>query len=231
MEDTGWTKLWRVQFNHWVSDRKPWCDGYAWCYLCSRANHKKGLVNFRNEYIEIERGQFLTSQIKLSEKWGWTRKHVKRFLDALENDQMLTIRTTNRYIVITIMNYDVYQSKGDNNDQQNDQQERNRVSTEYQQEHTNKNVKKEKNVKNNITSLGLLFDKFWKEYPRKAGKEEARKAFIKVDPDEEDTDNLILLVKKQIECGMIDLRDNKKYCPHAATWLNQKRYLDGLEKK
>jgi len=133
MNNTGWVKLWRSLFHNGLSEDKPWCDGYAWCYLFAMANHEKGFVNFSNEYIEIERGQFLTSQIKLAAKWGWTRKHVKTFLNALKNDENIAIRTTNRYIVITIINYDNYQSYAENNDQQNDQQQiqqkRNRRST------------------------------------------------------------------------------------------------------
>jgi len=111
MKNKGWTKLYRAQFIHWISERKPWCDGYAWCYLCSRANHKEGIINVRNEYIEVKRGQFLTSKLKLQKIFGWTYKRTSSYLKALENDKMCTIRTTNRFIIITIVNYDLYQSK------------------------------------------------------------------------------------------------------------------------
>ena len=85
MRNKGWTKLYRAQFTHWISERKPWCDGYAWCYLCSRANHKKGAVNFRNQYIEIERGQLLTSKLKLQKIFGWSYRKTTNFLKALKN--------------------------------------------------------------------------------------------------------------------------------------------------
>ena len=111
MKNKGWTKLYRAQFTHWISERKPWCDSFAWCYLYSQANHKPGAVNFRNGYIEIERGQFLTSKLKLQKIFGWTYKRTSSYLKALEKDKMCTIRTTNRYIVITIVKYDFYQSK------------------------------------------------------------------------------------------------------------------------
>jgi len=111
MKNKGWTKLYRAQFTHWISERKPWCDGYAWCYLCSRANHKEGAVNFRNQYIEIERGQLLTSKLKLQKIFGWSYRKTTNFLKALENDKMCTIRMTNRFIVITVVKYELYQSK------------------------------------------------------------------------------------------------------------------------
>lgn len=115
MNNKGWVKLWRSIFDHWLSDRKPWCDGYAWCYLVSQANHVKGMVNFRNQYIEIERGQFLTSHLKLKEIFGWSRQRTIGYLMSLKTDSMIDIRKNNRFIVITILNYDTYQSNEDNN--------------------------------------------------------------------------------------------------------------------
>ena len=158
MSNKGWVKLHREQFGHWVSKNKePFCDGYAWCYLYANANHKKGIVNFRNEYIEVERGQLLRSKLQLQENFKWTRRHVENFLLALKNDEMITYRMTNRYTVITILNYEKYQGKEDNDDIQNTSQVTNRKQTESKQIandplHTRiiKNVKNDNNEKNEI---------------------------------------------------------------------------------
>ena len=157
MKNKGWTKLWREQFNHWLSEKRPWCDGYAWTYLYSQANYKKGMVNFRNEYIPIDRGQYITSKLKLANKFGWTYRHVENFLKALKNDEMITYRTTNRYIVVTIVNYNTFQGSDDENDEQNDEQIKNRLGTDDEQirnEATQlrriKKDKKEKKVNNKV---------------------------------------------------------------------------------
>jgi hypothetical protein len=167
MKSKGWVKLWRLTFDHALLNSKPWCDGYAWCYLFSRANHDKGVVNFRNEYIELERGQFLTSQIQLSEKWGWTRKHVKKFLFALENDKMLTTRTTNRYIIVTICNYEIYQSneyeKEQQVEQQATQQKRNRRPNSDPQTRS----KEEKNIYNIYGKFVKLTDEEYSKLIKK----------------------------------------------------------------
>lgn len=113
MNNEGWVKMWRGQFSHEISDQKPWCDGYAWTFLYSAANHKDGIANFRNQYILVTRGQLLTSKLKLQAIFGWSRRRLDSFLKALEIQKMCTIRTTNRFIVITIQNYDLYQSKVD----------------------------------------------------------------------------------------------------------------------
>jgi len=140
MSNKGWIKTYRDQFNSWIS-KKPFCDGYAWTYLYAKANHKKGMVNFRNEYISVERGQFLTSKLKLQKKYGWTYRHVENFLKALKNDENITYRTTNRYIVITIVNYNKYQGSDEQNGEQNEEQVKNRLGTDLERGNTNKNVK------------------------------------------------------------------------------------------
>jgi len=148
MKNKGWTKFHRIQFSHWVSEKKPWCDGYAWTCLYNMANHKPGKVNFRNEYIPVVRGQFVTSKLKLENTFGWTRRRLDNFLKALENDDMITYRTTNRYTVITIINYEIYQSDGKQDDIQNDKQVTNRLQTGDKQVSTNKNVNNDNNVNN-----------------------------------------------------------------------------------
>ena len=149
----GWTKIHREQFNSWIS-KKPFCDGYAWTYLYNYANHKKGMVNFRNEYIEVKRGQLLTSKKQLKKIFGWTRRHLDNFLLALEKDQMLTYRMTHRYTFIIIVNYDKYQGNGIISDIQNDNQVTHRLHTDDIQVSTNKNDKNDKNVKKRDTLSG-----------------------------------------------------------------------------
>ena len=134
-KNKGWVKLWREQFSHEISERKPWCDGYAWSYLYARANYKAGVVNFRNQYIPVERGQFVTSMRKLREIFGWSRQRTIAYIISLATRQMLTYRTTNRFIVITICNYEKYQSKEDENGATDETTDR---TTDEPQKTTNK---------------------------------------------------------------------------------------------
>jgi hypothetical protein len=144
MQSKGWVKLWREQFTHEVSDRKPWCDGYAWSYLYSQANYKPGIANFRNQYIPVERGQFVTSVLKLHEIFGWSRQRTIAYIISLATRQMLTYRTTNRFIVITICNYEKYQGTDDENETTDGTTD---GTTDEQQTYTIKEVKEVKNKK------------------------------------------------------------------------------------
>lgn len=152
MKNKGWIKLYRGQFFHWIS-KKPWCDGYAWCYLYSQANHKPGMINFRNEYIKIDRGQFLTSKKKLQKLFGWTRTHLNNFIKGLEMDKMLTHRMTHRYTLITIINYGIYQDKVLNSGTQNDPQTD--IQTTYRRPTV---VHKQECIKNDLRMIKKLSD-------------------------------------------------------------------------
>ena len=143
MQSKGWVKLWREQFTHEVSERKPWCDGYAWSYLYSQANYKPGVVNFRNQYIPVERGQFITSFLKLQQIFGWSRQRTYSWVSSLATRQMVTYRATNRFLVITICNYEKYQGIDDENGTTDLQADR---QTDDKQTTTIKEVKEVKNI-------------------------------------------------------------------------------------
>jgi hypothetical protein len=71
------------------------------------------------------------------------------------------------------------------------------------------------------------FDTFWNQYPKKQGKDAARKAWGKLNPDH--TLNTIILTRlEQQKASEQWQRENGKYIPHASTWLNGKRWDDEL---
>ena len=68
------------------------------------------------------------------------------------------------------------------------------------------------------------FDAFWSAYPKKVGKEAARKAYAKVKVD---ADVLIRAVERQ-KLSTQWKKDGGQYIPNPATWLNQGRWEDEL---
>ncbi|MBE1159633.1 hypothetical protein [Dyella acidiphila] len=69
------------------------------------------------------------------------------------------------------------------------------------------------------------FDRFWAAYPRHAGKRAAMKAFAKLKPDGELLGRMLAAVKRQQQTDQWQ-RDGGQYIPHAATWLNGRRWED-----
>lgn len=148
----GWIKLHRQITEHWLWEEKPFSKGQAWIDLLLQANHKENKVPFGNQLISIERGEFLTSESKLAERWGWSRKKVRNFLTMLSQDGMIeNIKMPNKGTRIKIVNYGVYQDLGDNTgttkDTTQEQLKNNRGTTEEQLRNTNKNNKNDKNEK------------------------------------------------------------------------------------
>jgi hypothetical protein len=73
-----------------------------------------------------------------------------------------------------------------------------------------------------------LFDAFWAAYPRKTGKGAARKSWDRLGPDRELAEAIIAAVRAQ-ERNPQWLRDDGRFIPHPATWLNQRRWEDEAE--
>ncbi|HCZ8035934.1 TPA: DnaD domain-containing protein [Staphylococcus aureus] len=167
---TGWISIDRSIQNHWLfKEKRTFSKFEAWIYLLMEANHSEAKVPIGNQIVTVERGQRLTSILTLSDLFNWSRFKVKTFLDLLESDGMLEVKTTSKYTLITIVNYDFYQSEQGRNQHQNDikptskQHQSNINPTSKQhQTNTNNNDNKDNNEKNvnNEKKKAAAFDFF-----------------------------------------------------------------------
>ena len=72
-----------------------------------------------------------------------------------------------------------------------------------------------------------LFNEFWKLYPRKESKQQAKKAWMKLKPDQA----LFDMIANALEYRRHTkewLAEGGRYIPHPATWLNGRRWEDEL---
>ena len=109
MAEKGWIKLHRSLQDcpMWYEER--FSKGQAWVDLLLMANHSDKKILFNGDFIIVQRGQYLTSMVRLAEKWKWDRKTVSKFLKLLEKDKMVTLSVDNSRTLITIDNYCIYQ--------------------------------------------------------------------------------------------------------------------------
>ena len=77
--------------------------------------------------------------------------------------------------------------------------------------------------KEKAASLDRAFDKFWAVYPRHTAKQDAKKAFLKVSPDDALLNTMLTAVQKQKQT---EQWSDPRYIPHPATWLNGRRWED-----
>jgi len=71
------------------------------------------------------------------------------------------------------------------------------------------------------------FDLFWKEYPKKRGKETAERAWLKIAPNNGLCETIITAIKKQ-KTWPDWVKDCGQFIPYPASWLNQKRWEDEI---
>jgi hypothetical protein len=69
------------------------------------------------------------------------------------------------------------------------------------------------------------FDSFWSAYPKKAAKDDARKAFEKRKPDDAMLAQMLAAIAVQSASADWQ-KDGGKFVPHPATWLNGARWED-----
>ncbi|VFC11794.1 phage protein [Clostridioides difficile] len=140
MSNKGWIKLYRE-----LLDKSIWKDikperKVILITILLMASHKENYVFIDNKRIKIKSGQFISSYSKIAERCGKgvSYQMVRSCLLVFKNAGFLTYETTNKYIVITIENWELYQENIEN--QQPNQQTINNQST------TIKNIKNENNI-------------------------------------------------------------------------------------
>lgn len=83
---------------------------------------------------------------------------------------------------------------------------------------------KEKDARNNKPKLEK-FNTFWTAYPKKVSKQSAQKAFAKINPDDDLMETILSAVASQSQSEQWT-KDDGKFIPYPATWLNGRRWED-----
>ena len=121
-------------------------------YLLYKANWEDRKWNG----IIIKRSQLITGRNTISRDTGISAQSVRTCLERLKSTNEITIKPTNKYSIITIINYDYYQPLEDNinqhiNQQTNKQSTSNQPTTNHNEEYKNiKNKNKEEINKEEI---------------------------------------------------------------------------------
>jgi hypothetical protein len=151
VDSQGWVKLHRSILEwEWYSDINT---KVLFLHLLLKSNHK----DKKFQGMTVNRGQVVTGLSILSLETSLSVQRLRTSLSKLKSTNEITIETSTKGTVITIVNYDFYQISDD--DQQAQQQTSNKQSTSDQQtinkrSTTNKNEKKDKNerIKENSIS-------------------------------------------------------------------------------
>jgi len=190
----GWILLHRK-----IMDSEAWqicsCEQRSMMIICLlKANHKAATWWDGKEVVSIPRGSFVTGRKKFARETKSGEQRVRTFWKKMEKVGFLTTKSTNRHSMITVCNYDVYQTM-----EKRINQQINQPATSQQPQTINNN--------NNNKEKGFLFESLWTKYPNKIGQDQAKKAFMDSVKTAED--------QKKIE---IALTNYLKYCKSNSTW-------------
>ncbi|EGO9070752.1 DnaD domain-containing protein [Enterococcus faecalis] len=144
--NAGYVKLYRK-----VMDSFVWTNPYMyklWNLCLMKASHENRKFLFNGKEIWLNSGEFVTGRdaITFEMNKGVKREHqvnsgsVWRWLKRFEKEGMLNIKSTTKYSIVSINNWDDYQAS--------EHQVNIKRTTSEQQVHTNKNEKNDKNEKN-----------------------------------------------------------------------------------
>lgn len=137
MASKGWIKLHRTMRDHYLWGDKPFARGQAWIDLLMMASHEDNKFMLGGDLIESKAGDVVTSEVKLMDRWGWSKTKVRKFLKLLETDQMIIKKADRKKTTIFIVNWGKYQNGETTEKLQKDRRE----TAEKPQRDTINNVK------------------------------------------------------------------------------------------
>ena len=140
--ERGYVKLWRKSLDgEWMTNHLLWT---FWCWCLMRATHKPVDVLVGYQKVHLDPGQFVFGRNKAANELRASPQNIRTCVAALKIMQNLTIKSTNKFSIITIINWDIYQQAENKiNQQLNKRLTSNQPATNHKQEHKHNNTKEE----------------------------------------------------------------------------------------
>lgn len=207
----GWVKLHRKLLESPVFQNEKLLKVFVWCLL--KASHTEHTELIGLQKVSLHPGQFVYGRHKAAEELKIKESTLYKYIIWLKNEEILNIQSNNKFSVITVVNWDIYQIDEPKSNSKNSS----KVTTKEQQRNTNKN---DKNEKNNNTVLS--FSEFWDLYDKKRGdKAKLEKKYDKI--SEEDRKKIIAHVKAYKLA-----QPDKQFRKDPATYLNNRGWEDEI---
>jgi DNA replication protein DnaD len=120
--DKTWIKLYRQSLENDLYNIKPFDRFHAWIDLLLLAEYKTHKKLWRGKMTDFKRGDVNLSIEKLAASWGWSRGKTVRFLNNLNDLEMISLNVHRNRTIITLVNWDLYQNGRHQNGHQNEHQ-------------------------------------------------------------------------------------------------------------
>lgn len=145
-ENKGWVKIYRKLLDNPISKKPNYLSLFI--FLLLKTNHKDNDIILEGKKTVIKRGQFLTSIFSIANFFHLSTSTVSRVLKYLETERIIKKLSTNKYSLITVLNYGLYQDY--------ESIVENKSKTDQKQNETNNNDKNEEKFINTGNSPELV---------------------------------------------------------------------------
>jgi hypothetical protein len=172
--NSGWIKLYR-QLKDWEWYKKENMV-HLFIHLLLSANHEEGMW----QGIKILRGQLVTGRNSLKKDTGISDRSIRTCLERLKSTNEVTIKSTNKYSIITLCNYDSYQVEDKKVTSKTTSKPPNERPTNDQQTTTNKNNKNDNNIKEYSPDVIDIYEYSKSYFDEKYLKDEVKETFRKL---------------------------------------------------
>jgi len=116
----GYVRLWRKSLDAgWIKNHKLWA---FWTWALLKATHKEHDAIVGLQIIHLLPGQFVFGLHVAARETGLSIRQIRTIIAFLRKAGNMTIKTTNKFSVISIVNWPTYQSDILENDKLNDKQ-------------------------------------------------------------------------------------------------------------
>lgn len=103
-----------------IFGREAYSRRDAWVWMIEQAVYTEHDIDIAGKTITLHRGQFSSSLRYMAKAWGWDEAKVRRFISRARNEKMIDASSDAGQTIITICNYDKYQSLEKSTDAPND---------------------------------------------------------------------------------------------------------------
>ena len=160
----GYIGLFRSIQDHWLWDDKPVSRGQAWVDMLIWASHKDRETPVTDGFVQIKTGQFIRTLRQMGKAWGWSTSKVHRFLDLLQEANMIRLENETRTTHVSILKYETYRELTMSSETRT-KQRRNKDETKsrHNKEYNNYNTNICDYIIQSKSSLNMKFLNFCKE--------------------------------------------------------------------
>lgn len=243
----GYVKLFRKTADNGIMKNPLLLQFWVWCLL--KAAYKPIDVHVGNQVIHLEPGQFIFGRKSAAEALGSTEMKIRTVQRSLRDRHNIVTKVTNKFTIITICNWELYQQLENEDYPTNNQQITNKQPTNNHKQE--REERKEREEENNTVSaepklacpyqeIVNLYHATLKELPSLKVLTAARKAYIKARWNEHGQDlkwwaGYFADVKKSdFLCGRSEAHNGRKPFIADLEWLvkpsNMAKVIEGKYK-